>query len=100
MKRFMKECWKMFLHLIDTAMYNSHVLHQTIQKDYGHPKKSFGDYRIDLAEEMLQTVTLHDYKTQGRPSQECSSCKSLHHDQKRKNTGPSQEGSSCKGLTP
>jgi hypothetical protein len=42
---------------------------------------------IDLPEEVLQTVTLLDYKTQGRPSQEGSSHKNLHHDQKRKNAG-------------
>jgi hypothetical protein len=40
-------------------MYNSYDLHQKIQKDYGRLEKgkSFIDYRIDLAEEVLLYLT-------------------------------------------
>lgn len=51
--------------MFDIALYNSYVLYKKINNAN---KIGIGSFRLDIAEQILQKVTLPDYKTRGRPS--------------------------------
>lgn len=64
MRKFLKGYRKIFFYMFDMALFNSYVLYSKMQ-----PKKNhYVNYRLDVAEQLLKTLTLPDYKVRGRPA--------------------------------
>ncbi|KFM78172.1 PiggyBac transposable element-derived protein 4, partial [Stegodyphus mimosarum] len=60
MRKYMKGYKKLFFYMFDIALYNSYVLYKKINNTN---KIGIGSFRLDIAEKILQNVTLPDYKT-------------------------------------
>ena len=56
---------KMFFYMIDVANFNSYVLQKKITGKQQH----FTEFRIQLAEKMIESVVLPEYPRRGRPQQ-------------------------------
>jgi hypothetical protein len=59
----------MFFYVIDVAIFNSYAL----QKKITEKKQHFTEFRIQLAELMIESVVLPEYPRRGRPQQSPSS---------------------------
>ena len=55
----------MAFYLIDMAIFNSHVLYNKVNCG---SKTGIVEFRLKLAEELLEQVVLPNYSTRGRPS--------------------------------
>ncbi|XP_042145916.1 piggyBac transposable element-derived protein 4-like [Ixodes scapularis] len=66
MRKLVKGYQKIFFYVMDIAVFNSYVIYKKLSGDCR--TKNFVDFRLDLAEEILESVKLPDYKTRGRPS--------------------------------
>jgi hypothetical protein len=67
MRRFVKGYRKMAFYMMDIAMFNSYVIYKKLKKG-NNDKRNYVDYRVDLAEQILENVTLPEYGTRGRQS--------------------------------
>jgi hypothetical protein len=65
MRKYAKGYKKIFFYMIDVAIFNSYEL----QKKITGKKQHFTEFRIQLAEMMIESVTLPDYPRRGRPQQ-------------------------------
>ena len=65
MRRYAKGYKKMFFYMIDVAIFNSYAL----QKKITGKKQHFTEFRIQLAEKIIESVVLPDYPRRGRPQQ-------------------------------
>jgi len=65
MHKYSKGYKKMFFYMIDVAIFNSCAL----QKKITGKKQHFTEFRIQLAELMIESVVLPDYPRRGRPQQ-------------------------------
>jgi hypothetical protein len=65
MRRYAKGYKKLFFYMIDVAIFNSYDL----QKKITGKKQTFTEFRIQLAEVMIESVALPDYPRRGRPQQ-------------------------------
>lgn len=63
MRKFMKGYRKIFFYLFDMGLFNSYVLYSKMSS-----KNHYVNYRLDVAEQLLQNLKLPDYKTPGRPA--------------------------------
>jgi hypothetical protein len=67
MRRFVKGYRKMAFYMMDIAIFNSYVIYKKLKKG-NNDKRNYVDYRVDLAEQILENVTLPEYGTRGRQS--------------------------------
>lgn len=67
MRKVMKGYRKLFFYISDMALFNTYIMQKTI---YSRNWQTYVDYRIDIAEAILQIVKLADYKMRGKPSAE------------------------------
>lgn len=65
MRKCVKGYKKMAFYLIDMAIFNSHVLYNKVNCG---SKTGIVQFRLKLAEELLEQVVLPNYSTRGRPS--------------------------------
>jgi hypothetical protein len=65
MRKYAKGYKKIFFYMIDVAIFNSYEL----QKKITGKKQHFTEFRIQLAEMMIESVVLPDYARRGRPQQ-------------------------------
>jgi hypothetical protein len=65
MRRYAKGYKKLFFYMIDVAIFNSYEL----QKKTTGKKQTFTEFRIQLAEVMIESVALPDYPRCCRPQQ-------------------------------
>jgi hypothetical protein len=65
MRRYAKGYKKLFFYMMDVAIFNSFEL----QKKITGKKQTFAEFRILLAEMMIESVVLPDYPRRGRPQQ-------------------------------
>lgn len=65
MRKFLKGYRKIFFYMVDIAMFNSFALFCKLKST----KMEYSSYRLDIAEQLLQNVTLPDYISRGRPAQ-------------------------------
>jgi hypothetical protein len=64
MRRTVKGYRKIFFYLLDICIFNSFIVHHKIT---GRKKKNFSDFRVCIAEQLLESVTLPEYSAKGRP---------------------------------
>lgn len=64
MRKFVKGYRKIFFYMFDMGLYNSYVLYSKMQAKKNH----YVNFRLDVAEQLLENVLLPDYKTRGRPA--------------------------------
>lgn len=65
MRKCVKGYKKMFFYLLDMAFYNAYVLHSKITST---SKTGIVSFRLNIAEAILENITLPNYKTRGRPA--------------------------------
>ena len=64
MRKCVKGCKEMFFYLVDMAIYNVYVLHSKITNT---TKTCIVSFHLNIAEELLEKITLSNYKKCGRP---------------------------------
>lgn len=64
MRKFLKGYRKIFFYMFDMALFNSYILYSKTQQKKNH----YVNFRLDVAEQLLKTVTLPDYNVRGRPA--------------------------------
>lgn len=64
MRKFVKGYRKIFFYLLDMGMFNSYVLYSKMKATKNH----YVSFRLDVAEQLLQNLSLPDYNTRGRPA--------------------------------
>lgn len=65
MRKFLKGYRKIFFYMVDMAIFNSFALFCKLKS----MKMEYVSYRLEVAEQLLQSVTLPDYNVRGRPAQ-------------------------------
>jgi hypothetical protein len=65
MRRYSKGYKKIFFYLADMALYNTYALHKNMSNVQ---RLTYSDYRIGIAESILENITLPPYKRRGRAS--------------------------------
>jgi hypothetical protein len=65
MRSTVKGYRKIFLYLLDMCIFNSFSVYHKIT---GKKKTSYADFRINTAQQLLESVKLPEYSRQGRPS--------------------------------
>ncbi|CAK9827479.1 PiggyBac transposable element-derived protein 4 [Anthophora retusa] len=69
MRKSVKGYKKMFFYMVDIAICNAYVLYFKLPNP---TKQSIVNFRLNIAEDMLYNLSLPNYPTRGRPSQnEC-----------------------------
>lgn len=63
MRKVIKGYQKLFFYISDMALFNTYIVHKAI---HSRKKESYVDYRIIIAEAILQVVKLPDYKRRGK----------------------------------
>ena len=66
MRKSIKGYKKMFFYMIDIAIYNAYVLYFKLPNS---TKQSIVNFRLNIAEDMLCNLSLPNYLTRGKPSQ-------------------------------
>lgn len=61
MRKFVKGYRKIFFYMCDMALFNSYILHN---KNSTAKKQNYTEYRLRIAEGLLQTVSLQNYNRQ------------------------------------
>ncbi|XP_017795072.1 PREDICTED: piggyBac transposable element-derived protein 4-like [Habropoda laboriosa] len=67
MRKAMKGYRKLFFYISDMALFNTYIMQKTI---YSRKRETYVDYRVNIAEAILQIVKLPDYKMRGKSSVE------------------------------
>lgn len=67
MRKVMKGYRKLFFYISDMALFNTYIMQKTI---YSRKRETYVDYRVHIAEAILQIVKLPDYKMRGKSSVE------------------------------
>ncbi|KAL2717623.1 piggyBac transposable element-derived protein 4-like [Vespula squamosa] len=65
MRKFIKGYRKLFFYMSDMALFNTYIMKKKI---YDQGKQTYVDYRINIAEAILQHVQLPDYTRRGTSS--------------------------------
>jgi hypothetical protein len=63
MRRYAKGYKKIFFYLMDIGIFNLYALLKKVTRK----KSSFNQFRIQLAEDIIEQVTLPDYPRRGHP---------------------------------
>ncbi|XP_046142229.1 piggyBac transposable element-derived protein 4-like [Osmia bicornis bicornis] len=63
MRKVIKGYRKLFFYMSDMALFNTYIMHKAI---HSRKRETFVDYRINIAEAILQIVELPDYKMRGK----------------------------------
>ena len=71
MRKFVKGYRKMAFYMMDIALYNSYVIFKKVRNKNRENayRRNYVDYRVDLAEQLLENVTMPEYVTRGRQCQ-------------------------------
>ena len=64
MRRYVKAYKKIFFYLLDMTLYNSYVLYKKITRQF----LKYNEFRVLVAEQWLEDITLPSYAKRGRPS--------------------------------
>lgn len=64
MRKFLKGYRKIFFYMFDMGLFNSYVLYCKIKAEKDH----YVNYRLDVAEQLLQNLALPDYNVRGCPA--------------------------------
>jgi hypothetical protein len=65
MRRTVKGYRKIFFYLLDMCIFNSFTVYH---KMTGKKKANYSDFRINIAQQLLEAVQLPEYSVRGRPS--------------------------------
>lgn len=63
MRKAIKGYRKLFFYMSDMALFNTYIMHKIMRS---RKRETYVDYRIKIAEAILQIVQLPDYKTRGK----------------------------------
>ncbi|XP_035737763.1 piggyBac transposable element-derived protein 4-like [Vespa mandarinia] len=63
MKKVIKGYRKLFFYMSYMALFNTYIIHKAI---HSRKRETYVDYRINIAEAILQIVKLPDYKMHGK----------------------------------
>lgn len=63
MRKAIKGYRKLFFYMSDMALLSTYIMHKIM---HGRKKESYVQYRVKIAETILQNVRLPDYKTRGK----------------------------------
>lgn len=63
MRKVIKGYRKLFFYISDMALFNTYIMHKIMRS---RKRESYVDYRVNIAEAILQNVQLPDYKMRGK----------------------------------
>lgn len=66
MRKFLKGYRKIIFYMIDIGMFNSYVLFSKMSKS---KKVKYVNFRLNIAEQLLNNLKLPNYNVRGRPAQ-------------------------------
>lgn len=64
-RKYLKGYRKIFFYIFDITLFNSYILYN---KNNMEKKQNYTEYRLQIAEALLQNVPLQDYKRRGQLS--------------------------------